>query len=68
MRLHSLRRQIGLVSQDVFLFGGTLRENIAYGRLDASDMEIAQAAAKAQLAQMIEGLPQGLTRSWANAG
>ena len=60
MRLHSLRRQIGLVSQDVFLFGGTLRENIAYGRLDASDMEIAQAAAKAQLAQMIEGLPQGL--------
>ena len=60
LRLNSLRRQIGLVSQDVFLFGGTLRENIAYGRLDASDMEIAQAAAKAQLAQMIEGLPQGL--------
>ena len=37
MRLNSLHRQIGLVSQDVFLLGGTLRENIAYGRLGASE-------------------------------
>lgn len=60
MRLNSLRRQIGLVSQDVFLFGGTLRENIAYGRLDATEDEIIGAAAQAQLTSMIEGLPEGL--------
>ena len=60
LRLNSLRRQIGLVSQDVFLFGGTLRENIGYGRLGATDDEIRQAAARAQLTQMIEGLPDGL--------
>ncbi|MCZ0961345.1 ABC transporter ATP-binding protein [Paracoccus benzoatiresistens] len=60
MRLNSLRRQIGLVSQDVFLFGGTLRENIGYGRLGATDDEIRQAAARAQLTQMIDNLPDGL--------
>ena len=60
MRLNSLRRQIGLVSQDVFLFGGTLRENIAYGRLGATDEEVRQAAAQAQLTQMIDSLPDGL--------
>lgn len=60
MRLNSLRRQIGLVSQDVFLFGGTLRENIGYGRLGATDEDIRQAAAQAQLTSMIEGLPDGL--------
>src|SRR5690606_28878746 len=60
MRLNSLRRQIGLVSQDVFLFGGTLRENIGYGRLGATDDEIRQAAAQAQLTQMIDNLPDGL--------
>ncbi|WP_374299018.1 ABC transporter ATP-binding protein [Paracoccus sp. (in: a-proteobacteria)] len=60
MRLNSLRRQIGLVSQDVFLFGGTLRENIGYGRLGASDEEIRRAAAQAQLTSMIESLPDGL--------
>ncbi|WP_265500872.1 ABC transporter ATP-binding protein [Paracoccus beibuensis] len=60
MRLNSLRRQIGLVSQDVFLFGGTLRENIAYGRLGASDDEIRQAAAQAQLTTLIATLPEGL--------
>ncbi|QFQ88786.1 ATP-binding cassette domain-containing protein [Paracoccus kondratievae] len=60
MRLHGLRRQIGLVSQDVFLFGGTLRENIAYGRLGASDAEIATAARQAQLGPLLESLPDGL--------
>ena len=60
MRLNSLRRQIGLVSQDVFLFGGTLRENIGYGRLGATDEEIRQAAAQAQLTHMIDNLPDGL--------
>ncbi|WP_423210015.1 ABC transporter ATP-binding protein [Paracoccus yeei] len=60
MQLHSLRRQIGLVSQDVFLFGGTLRENIAYGRLGASEEEVMQAARQAQLGPLIESLPEGL--------
>lgn len=58
--LASLRRQIGVVQQDVFLFAGTIRENIAYGRLDASDEEIAEAARRARLAEMIAGLPAGL--------
>ncbi len=60
MTLDSLRRQIGLVSQDVFLFGTTLRENIAYGRLDATEAEIIAAAQKAQLGPMIASLPDGL--------
>ena len=60
MRLQGLRRRIGLVSQDVFLFGGTLRENIAYGRLNASDADIREAARQAQLTSLIEGLPDGL--------
>lgn len=60
LTLQSLRRQIGIVSQDVFLFGGTLRENIAYGRLDASEEEIQQAAEQARLSDMIEALPLGL--------
>ena len=58
--LDSLRRQIGIVSQDVYLFGGTLRENIAYGRRDASETEILAAAEHAQLSEMIARLPQGL--------
>lgn len=56
----SLRQQIGIVSQDVFLFGGTLRENIAYGRLEASESEILDAARRARLDQMIDDLPLGL--------
>lgn len=60
MTLNSLRRQIGLVSQDVYLFGGTLRDNIAYGRLGASEAEILEAAAQAQLGPMIDSLPDGL--------
>ncbi|MCL4129242.1 UNVERIFIED_CONTAM: hypothetical protein GTU68_040746 [Idotea baltica] len=58
--LHSLRSQIGIVSQDVFLFGGTLRENIVYGRLGASEEDILEAAAKAQLTDMIAQMPDGL--------
>jgi ATP-binding cassette subfamily B protein len=60
MTLASLRSQIGIVGQDVFLFGGTLRENIAYGRLGASEAEILRAAEQAQLGPMIAALPQGL--------
>ncbi len=60
MTMESLRRQIGLVSQDVFLFGGTLRENIIYGRLGATDDEIMEACRRAQLSGMLENLPEGL--------
>ena len=56
----SLRSQIGIVQQDVFLFGGTLRENIAYGRLDASDEDILQAVRSARLESVIKRLPDGL--------
>jgi ATP-binding cassette subfamily B protein len=56
----SLRQQIGIVQQDVFLFGGTMRENIAYGRLGASDADIMEAARQARLEEMIAGLPDGL--------
>jgi ATP-binding cassette, subfamily B, bacterial len=60
MTLASLRRQVGLVSQDVFLFGGTLRENIAYGKLDAGKDEILEAVRNAQLDTLVSELPQGL--------
>jgi ATP-binding cassette subfamily B protein len=60
MTLASLRRHIGIVQQDVFLFGGTIRDNIAYGRLDATESEIAEAARRARLDQMIALLPDGL--------
>ncbi len=54
----SLRRQIGIVQQDVFLFGGTLGENIAYGKLDASEAEIWEAARRAQLDTFIRSQPE----------
>jgi ATP-binding cassette subfamily B protein len=60
MTLASLRQNIGLVQQDVFLFAGTIRENIAYGRLDATDEEIWEAARRARLDDMIARLPEGL--------
>ena len=60
MTLASLRRQIGIVQQDVFLFGGTIRDNIAYGRLGASEAEIAAAARHARLSEMIATLPDGM--------
>ncbi len=56
----SLRSQIGIVQQDVFLFGTTIRENIAYGRLGATDEEIMEALRRAALDQFVLGLPQGL--------
>lgn len=60
IKLESLRKQIGIVQQDVFLFGGTIRENIAYGRLGASDDDILEAARRARLDSMIDSLPEGL--------
>lgn len=58
--LASLRQSIGIVQQDVFLFAATIRENIAYGRLDASQEEILAAARRARLDDMIAALPLGL--------
>lgn len=60
MTKESLRAQIGIVQQDVFLFTGTLRENIAYGKLNATEDEIIEAAHKANLTEMIKQLPDGL--------
>jgi ATP-binding cassette subfamily B protein len=56
----SLRRQIGIVQQDVFLFAGTIGENIAYGKLGASQEAIWEAARRAQLEEFIRSLPEGL--------
>ena len=55
----SLRKAIGLVQQDVYLFDGTIAENIAYGRPDATASEIHDAARRANIAEFIEGLPEG---------
>lgn len=60
LKLSSLRSQIGIVQQDVFLFSGTFRENIAYGNLAASDDEILEAAKKAKLDEFIYSQPEGL--------
>jgi ATP-binding cassette subfamily B protein len=60
MTLASLRRQIGIVQQDVFLFAGTIGENIAYGKLGASEAELWAAARLAQLEEFIRSLPDGM--------
>ncbi len=55
----SLRRNIGLIQQDVFMFAGTIRENIRYGRPDATDEEIVQAAIRAEIHSEIMDMPDG---------
>jgi ATP-binding cassette subfamily B protein len=59
MTKESLRSHIGIVQQDVFLFTGTLKENIAYGNLSATDEEIEEAARRAHLENFIHSLPEG---------
>jgi ATP-binding cassette, subfamily B, bacterial len=59
VKLQSLRREIGIVSQDPFLFSATVRENISFGRPDATDEEIVRAATLAQAHEFIEELPEG---------
>ncbi len=59
LTLQSLRRQIGVVQQDVYLFCGTVRENIAYGKPGASMEEIIDAAKKANIHDFIQSLPDG---------
>ncbi len=57
--VESLRRAIGIVQQDVYLFDGSIRENIAYGRLGASDSEIEEAACRAGVDEFALELPEG---------
>ena len=57
---HSLRQNIGIVQQDVFLFAGTIYDNIRYGRPDATDEEIIWAAKKAEIYDDIMDMPDGL--------
>lgn len=57
--LHSLRNNIGVVAQDVYLFSGSVRENIAYGKTDATDAEIEEAARLAGAHEFITSLPNG---------
>ena len=57
--LDSLRDNIGIVQQDVFLFNGSLRENIMYGRADATEEEMIEAAKKAKIHSFIQSLPDG---------
>ncbi len=57
--LRSLRENIGVVAQDVYLFSGSVRENIAYGKTDASDKQIEEAARLAGAHEFITGLPSG---------
>jgi ATP-binding cassette subfamily B protein len=59
LTLASLRKSIGIVQQDVFLFIGTIRENIAFGRPDATQEEIIAAARAARIHDFIQSLPQG---------
>lgn len=59
LQLQDLRQAIGLVSQDVFLFHGTVRENIAYGSFEATEAAIIEAARMAEAHDFISALPQG---------
>lgn len=60
IKLQSLRENIGIVQQDVFLFSGTVRENIAYGDLKASEEQIWEAARRASLDELIRNMPDGM--------
>ena len=57
--MESLRHHIGIVQQDVFLFNGTMKDNILYGRLDATDEEVIEAAKSANIYDYIMQLPDG---------
>ena len=59
IELRNLRKQVGIVLQDVFIFSDTIRNNIAYGKPDATEEEIVAAAKAAQIHHHIENLPDG---------
>src|SRR5690606_15301467 len=60
MDIQTVRSKIAIVPQEVILFGGTIRENIAYGQLEASEEEILEAARKANCLEFILQFPEGL--------
>lgn len=60
LTMHSLREQIGVVQQDVFLFPGTIRENILYGDLNAPEQEVQMAVKRAYLTDVVANMPNGL--------
>lgn len=60
MTMQSLRNQVGVVQQDVYLFPGSIRENVAYGKLDASEVEISEAIRLAHLEKVVKDMPNGL--------
>ena len=66
--LESLREQIAIVGQDVFLFDGTIRDNIRYGKPEATDEEVHRAIEAAALSEFIASLPQGLDTPVGEAG
>jgi ATP-binding cassette subfamily B protein len=59
LSLTSLRREIGVIAQDPFLFSATVRENLAFGRSDATDEDVERAARLAQAHEFVEALPNG---------
>jgi ATP-binding cassette subfamily B protein len=59
IKLRNLRENIGIVQQDVFLFTGSIRDNILYGKVDADDEEIIEAAKRANIHEFVQGLPDG---------
>ena len=59
LTLDSLRKNIGIVQQDVFLFNGSIRDNILYGRLDATEEEVMEAAKRANIHDYVMSLPDG---------
>ena len=68
LQVKSLREQIGIVPQETLLFGGTVRENILYGRLDATQAEVEDAARAANAHDFILGLPNGYYTSVGERG
>jgi ATP-binding cassette subfamily B protein len=67
-QVQSLREQMSLVLQDALLFSGTVRENIAFGRADATDEEVVAAAVQANADEFIQRLPQGYDTPIAERG
>src|SRR5699024_9904116 len=59
MSRHDIRAHFGMVLQDTWLFNGTIRDNIAYGKTDAAETEVIQAAKAAEADQFIRMLPDG---------
>lgn len=68
LTFHSLRDNIGIVQQDVYLFAGTIAENIRYGKMDATDEEIRYAAELAGATEFIDALPEGFNTDIGSRG